>query len=80
MCNKKAPLVAEPPQRPIPLELSRDRRESGGAHTVSNACVAAFVPVPAATASKSKTASTEPARISISMRGFYLLQRRRQRR
>src|SRR5215218_4616233 len=40
--QEKAPMVAEPSQRLIPLELSRDRRDSGGAHAVSNACDAAF--------------------------------------
>ena len=32
--EEKAPLVAEPSHRLIPLELSRSRRDSGGAHTV----------------------------------------------
>src|SRR5215216_6555079 len=32
--EEKTPLVAEPSQRLIPFDLSRDRRDSGGAHAV----------------------------------------------
>ena len=42
--GEKTPLVAEPSQRLIALDLSRERRDddSGGAHALSNACNAVF--------------------------------------
>jgi hypothetical protein len=71
--EEKAPLVAEPSHRLKPLELSRSRRDSGGAHTVIEVLAGALDAVAAGIG----TNAASPA--LVSMRGYYL-QRRRQRR